>query len=187
MSLKTAKEFDDLAADLELLSSLVVLVGVPEETSDRGEVITNAVLAYIHDNGAPESNIPARPFMTPGIDRAKQRTQHYLEQTAKDVLRSMSNDRIDLVYKGLTKVGLLNQAAIRLTITEGIPPPLADSTLRARLRRFNGRSGEREELDRRKAARKINPLYAGGTDLAKPLIDTGELRNSINFVIRKKL
>lgn len=56
--------------------------------------------------------------------------------------------------------------------------PLADSTVEARARR--GRKGATLELARRAAGE------SPGTDLAKPLIDTGQYRRAITHVVRDK-
>lgn len=56
--------------------------------------------------------------------------------------------------------------------------PLADSTVEARARR--GRKGAKAELARRAAGE------LPGTDLVKPLIDTGQYRRAITHVVRDK-
>src|SRR5260363_213287 len=63
-------------------------------------------------------------------------------------------------------------------MTEGPFKPRAESTLQARARR--GRIGAAIELERRR--RGHTPENAN----AKPLIDTGQLRKSITYVVRKK-
>jgi len=128
-----------------------VLVGVPQDKARRREgEVTNAELAYIHNNGSPARNIPARPFMEPGIKNAAQRINVLMQQTARAVL---SGDKAK-VRQGLESVGLAAQNSIRSKINEGIPPPLKHP------RRGKSRS--------------------------KPLIDTGQLRNSITYVVRRK-
>lgn len=150
-----------------------VLVGVPADKTNRDDEMTNAGLAYIHDNGSPAANIPARPFMRPGIAAAKSDIIRKMKQGAKKVLKGNSDDT-------LTMVGLIAQSAIRAKINEGIPPPLADSTLKGRIRQRQAIKGAKAELAHRKAG------GAAGLGLAKPLIQTGQLRNSISFVIRKR-
>ncbi len=93
--------------------------------------------------------------MVPGITRAKKKIAETLGLSALNVVRG--NGSMD---KGLNKAGLIAQASIREVINEGIPPPLAPETLKARKRR--GRTGE------------------------KPLVDTGQLRNSISYVVKEK-
>jgi hypothetical protein len=70
------------------------------------------------------------------------------------------------------------QNAVRTKITDGPFAPLADSTLRARARR--GRKGAVAELKSRAQGNAPNNANA------KPLIDTGQLRKSITYVVRKK-
>jgi phage gpG-like protein len=154
---KLVDNFPTFRASLKHLKS-DVLVGVPAEEGARknGEGMNNATLAYIHDNGSPAANIPDRPFMQPGIAVAKERIAKFLEQGAREAMHGNPGG----VEKGLQKAGLTAQASIRAAINAGIPPPLAPSTLAARKAR--GRTGE------------------------KPLIDTGQLRNSISYVVRVK-
>jgi len=142
---------------LEKMVKQAVYAGVPSDHSQRKEAgKNNAALAYIHDNGAPEANIPARRFMRPGMNSIKGKVAKVLGGAAKAAMDS-NTDAID---QGLNKAGLLAQNSIRKVINDGVDPPLAESTLAARRRR--GRTG------------------------TKPLIDTAQLRNSISYVIRNK-
>lgn len=173
-----------LSHALSLVADVEVLVGFPEDTATRaddddGEVsdITNAALAYIHDNGAPEQNIPARPFMTPALEGAAPALTDKLGQVLRSVVRSGGDPgRIEM---GMHQVGLIAKLAIQNKISEGIPPPLADSTLQARARR--GRKGAALELKLRRKG-----LVAPSTVLAKTLVDTGEMRKAANYVIRSR-
>lgn len=160
------------------LAKSEVLVGVPSDTTIRRDEtgMTNAALAYIHDNGSPARNIPARPFMRPGMAAAK-----------SEVIRAMKKG-LELILDGskdaevvaLNQAGLIAQARIREYINQGIAPPLADSTLKSRIRARQGVKGAKAELASRRAGN------AASTALAKPLINTGQLRNSITYVIRRK-
>jgi len=152
--------FPTLRASLKNLRS-DVLVGVPSDKSVRkveesGSPMNNATIAYIQDNGSPAANIPARPFMQPGIKAVKPKIATSLQHGARGALQG---DK-DAVEKGLNVAGLAAQASIRSMINEGIPPPLSSLTIASRKAR--GRTG------------------------TKPLVDTGQLRNSINYVVRKK-
>lgn len=160
------------------LASNEVLVGFPEDTTERDEEdtsLTNASLAYIHDTGMPEQNIPARPFMIPGVEQGLPKAAEALKSTARAVLTSKSRE---VASAGLHRVGLIVQAAIRGKINEGVPPPLAKSTLQERARR--GRKGAKQELELRARGE------APSVQFAKPLIDTGQMRNAVNYVIRKR-
>lgn len=180
---------DELLKDLQTLAETEVLVGFPAETADRDPApgdpkspLTNAALGYIHDNGMPEQNIPARPFMLPGMRNAEDKVANILARGARAVLtsgqRRAKNKARTTAEDVLMTAGIAAVSAIKAKIVEGVPPPLADRTLAARARR--GRKGAQEELDRR--AKGEMP----GTGLAKPLIDTAEMLNSVTSVVRSK-
>ena len=179
----TADNVAELRLMMKILAEREVLVGFPEETTTRDDDdsdpdITNAGLGYIHDNGAPEQNIPARPFMIPGMTNAIPQATQALVNVARNVLTKRSPEQVEM---GLTRVGLAVQYALRSKINEGIPPPLSERTLRERASRgTKGRKGANKELQRRMAGEQPS------TQFAKPLIDTGQLRNAINFVIRDR-
>ena len=119
-------------------------------------------------------NIPARPFMTPGITKVRDKVKETLKSAAQGALQG--KDPI----VALNRVGLISQASIRNAINDGIPPPLADSTLRGRIRNRTAIKGAKQELANRESG-----ILPGMQD-AKPLVATGQLRNSINYVIREK-
>ncbi len=156
----TKDELPKLVKQLEKLSAKDVLVGVPRQndarTDNAGETMNNATLAYIQDRGSPAANIPARPFMAPGIMNAQERIASQLRRGIQDLTSGKQAD----VDVSLSKAGMIAQASIRHVINDGPPPPLAESTIADRKRR--GRLSE------------------------KPLVDTGQLRNSINYVLRER-
>lgn len=164
---------------IEALTRSEVLVGVPGDATKRKEGgITNASLAYIHEFGSPGANIPARPFLRPGIQEGMPEIIAKLRGAALKALANL--DDPEAAQKALVAVGLTAQNAVRRYINRGVPPPLKASTLRGRLAGKGPKKGARAELARRAAG------GAPGIDLAKPLIHTGQLRNSITFIIRSK-
>lgn len=175
---RTSLNFES-AAMLALLD-LEVLVGVPDETSTRNEgndgalEITNAAIAYIQDNGAPEINLPARPFMREGIRNATPSILKQLDRAARAAIAG-NLEGVDQSFHG---AGLAAQRGIQNRIKEGIPPPLSEYTLKERARK--GRKGAALELEARERGE------APGLELATPLIDTGELLQSIKYAIRRR-
>jgi len=168
---RTAK----IAKDLDRLTRENVLVGVPGKTDKRKEgEVTNATLAFIHDQGSPAQNIPARPFMKPGIKAVQKQITSILRAGAMDVLSGQSG----AAERALNKAGLTASSSIKNVINEGIAPPLKWSTVKGRLRNKIAVKGAKAAL-------------AHGGDMpdmadAKPLVATGQLRNSITYVIRDK-
>lgn len=184
-----------LLAAIEAITNSEILVGVPASDADRlyesdkrrpgsvtrkSKTMSNAALAYWHDNGAPEANIPARPFMHPGINDAKPKVVKHLAKVAISLLDGSKTN----AAAAMNAAGISAVSAIRRRINEGPPPPLAESTIRARARA--GSRGAREHLafmdwpaSMRKAARDA------GMGIAKPLVVTGQLRNSITYIVRQ--
>ncbi|MGY2438562.1 hypothetical protein [Pseudomonas sp. SDO52101_S400] len=147
-------------ATIQELAGKQVLVGIPASKATReegdAEPINNAQLGHIHEYGAPASNIPARPFLIPGVARAQESINGHLQKAAKAAMDG-NEEKVDVE---LNATGLVAQAGARYEINNGDLAPLSDRTLAARRKR--GRTG------------------------IKPLIDTGQLRNAITYVIREK-
>lgn len=169
-----------VAAALSTLASVRVMVGVPAEKAlrkpdpgEKGEPINNAALAYIHENGAPEAHIPPRPFLLPGV----RNVQDEIERGVKNAGQLALDGNSEGMMRQLTAVGLKAQAAVRNKITDGPFVPLAQRTIEERAAR--GRKGAIKQLAQMAKGLPFDP------NLTRPLIDTGQLRASINFVIRK--
>lgn len=156
---------DDVLKSIQALAKQQVLVGVPSETAGREDEngpINNAAIGYILETGAPERNLPARPFLVPTILKVRGDLAKRAETTLKRVMSGKPGAQKE-VARGLGGIGLLAANAVKATINAGDFAPLAASTIYRRQNRKKApRSGE------------------------KPLIDTGQLRNSITYVIRGK-
>jgi hypothetical protein len=144
---------------LRALASTQVLVGVPSDRDERkGEQpINNAQIAYLMENGSAVANIPARPVLIPGVEAVADKCADIIAKGAADSILGGQSEYI----KSLNKAGLIAQASVRGTLTAGEGfAPLAESTLKARERKgFKG---------------------------TKPLLVTGQLRNSYTYVVRKR-
>lgn len=153
---------DDVAKLMRTLKELGnggdVLVGIPSEKDYRqGEPIGNAAIGYIQEKGSAKQGIPPRPFLEPGVAAVADKCAGIIGNGAADALTSMDASKITVAKN---KAGLIAQSSVKATITAGEGfEPLSDATLAARKRR--------------------------GVSRTKPLIDTGSLRNSITYVIRK--
>jgi len=160
VSLSTVDRAPELRRQLRALTASRVFVGFPAGTAlrrpdgDEPREVNNAFLGYVHNNGAPEANIPARPFMGPGIANAQGEIVARFNACAQSILRGGPVN----IEATLHAVGLIAQNAIRAKISDGPFLPLAPATLAARRRR--GRTG------------------------TQPLQDTGQMRNAVNYVIR---
>lgn len=172
----------EMLRQIRALAQKEILVGYPAETSERkaeeGEEdtgLTNAAIAYVQENGDPDLNIPARPHLGPAIAEISGELVEMFAAAGRAALRDPSPDVVDQRFH---RIGTRAAMAVKRKITDGLEPPLADATLRARARR--GSKGAKAELESRAQGN------APGTANAKPLIDTGQLRNAVNYVIRNK-
>lgn len=167
---KAAQVFEGIAA----LAAKRVMVGIPADNTDRKDdgPITNAALGYIHENGAPEVNIPARPWLVPGVKSDQQNITDGLKVAGELALDGNPQG----VERQFHRVGLRTSSAVKAYLNAGVAPPLAESTLRGRAAR--GRKGAKKELANRAAG------GTASTELAKPLIDTAQMRNAVTYVVR---
>jgi hypothetical protein len=183
---RTIDNLKKLTQGVEALTRTQVMVGVPADKSPRkdGDAITNAELAYIHDKGSADGRIPARPFMEPGIEAVKDQIIVEMRNAGKALLSGGKAGGAKKVEMYLNRIGIIATRSIKAKITEGIPPPLAPSTIAGRIRRVKGKA-RRKKIDAALAAGMPESRQAGVEGLFTPLIVTGALRNSIVYVLRK--
>ena len=155
---------DNAQSILDALKSLTkkdVLVGIPEEDSEREDVpFGNAGVGYVN--------------LIPGVKSVEEQTVPQLKAAAQAALEGNAAG----AERALNRAGTLAANGVRRYMTITGFTPLADSTVEARARR--GRKGAKAELARRAAGE------SPGTDLVKPLIDTGQYRRAITHVVRDK-
>ena len=195
---KTIDNVGKLVERVSALSQNEVLVGVPEDKATRKKgTITNAALAQIHEFGSPAHNIPARPFLYPGIRKVRSQIVAMMRKAAKDALTSSGDRNSSLL--ALQKIGMLARNSVVNEITNPQPPfvPLKAATIRARLRRTQ--AGRRKLRDIKEGGQAAGMSMSealnaygkaswdtGGAGLnIHPLIDTGQLRASITYVVRE--
>lgn len=160
-----------------------VLVGVPDVNAEKGREPgqpNNAMLARVHDQGDPTANIPARPFMAPGMHEGQAR---YLPLLRRAGAAALAGDATG-VQRWLHAAGLVAASAVQAVITRGIAPPLAPSTVRGRIARRKSKTWRAKR--RAEVAANVAAGAAPGAGIFTPLIDTGALRASITYVLRRR-
>ena len=154
---------DGVVQSIKTMGEKRVLIGIPRpKASRKGDDIGNAALGYIHETGSGARNIPARPFLVPGVREAEPEVLKILKDAARQSV-SFAKGTVDkgAVDRGLNAAGLVAQATVKRTLRDGTDfRPLSHATLAARRRK--GFMGE------------------------KPLVRTGQLLNSITYVIRDR-
>lgn len=165
-----------------------VLIGIPDSTTSRdeevGQEITNATLGYIHENGSPAANIPARRHLVPGVEKVEEKAVAKLKQAAQATMRGDAQKADQL----LNDAGIIGMGGVKSEINwEGDFEPLKPATIRNRHRSRGTKSMRDNE-------RQYLALVAGGMLPAdaqsaagiRPLVNSAQYRNSITYVVRKK-
>jgi hypothetical protein len=171
-----------LQAALDALSSIEVLIGIPsdrdqprlvdqatrakpeqrQDTTEEGAITSNATLGYIHEHGNPINNIPARPWLGPGVEGSKAAWLRYMQQAGEAALQGEPG-RMD---KALHAAGTTAVSAVKNRIVAGLQPPLSPVTIARRRARTPSRQA-RSQSD------------------VTPLVDTAQMLNSISYVIKR--
>jgi len=148
-----------------------VLVGIPEKGSARNTQATakrmkikgrinNAQLCYIHTHGSPMHGIPARPIIEPALEAAdnKARTAMILGNAARALFKAQPAQ----AKLHLHQAGLFASSAVKRWFTDS----------------RNNWAPNAPSVAAHK--RKNKP------GVIRPLIDTGQLRNAITYVVLDK-
>ena len=155
----TVDKIGKVAKAMNFMMENEVYVGISDETTTRekGEPVTNAELLFIHTNGSPVNNIPARPVIEPAIKDDKDRISKMMESA---FLTAEKGDMTGALNK-LKLAGMRAQNVCRAWFT-------------------NPKNGWAPNSPRTAARKRAK----GSTD-PKPLKDTGELRKSITYFIKR--
>lgn len=136
--------FPLIARAIAAMSRDTVLVGIPADSPPRRNPADppNAVIGYVMENGAPDINVPARPFLGPGIQDARAGAIKALQQGAAQALKDVAALKTTAsnggaVRQALESVGQMAEDAVKARIDRGGFVPLAQSTIKARRARGN--------------------------------------------------
>lgn len=157
----------ELNSSLRKLKGSLVMVGIAkgsdkDKRKDGG--IDNSDLGWIHENGSPSRNIPARPFLRPGVKEGSEKICSQMEAAMRAALK----DDKTAMKAHLERAGMVAVSSVKSYMQTASFAPLADSTLRNRHR------------SRKTKSRRTNELL--GKDV-RPLINTGALQQSIDYYV----
>ncbi|MCL2084422.1 MAG: hypothetical protein FWH06_04085 [Oscillospiraceae bacterium] len=166
----------DLKAIQEAIAEAVsneILVGIPDDANERPEnssaAVTNAELLYIHTNGSEINKIPKRPVIEPALEHSKEQVSSLLQSVA-DAALSGDIQRVRDAQERAGKQGRnIARAWFRDPANEWAPN--ADITVKGGWMK-NKKTGKK--------------FKAKGKRSSRPLIDTGELRRSITYRVKRK-
>ncbi len=140
------KEWTNVIKGIDSKNVLVGVIGTTD--GERG----NAMLMAVHEYGTEDGKIPERRPIRLTMENNSAKYAQRFQQAIDKALR----DEID-IDTALRSIGEECAGDVKITVMNGLTPPLAPSTVRARKNKSD------------------TPLY-----------DTGELVNSITYEVRKK-
>lgn len=182
---------DETLAVFQAIEELVgkeVLIGIPESKNSRQAVdgeapINNAALGYLHEFGSPAQNIPARAFLIPGVQKAEKPALYQLRKAADATLDGQPKK----ADQYLNAAGVVGSNSARNEISTANFAPLSPATIRNRHRQRGTKSmRESEQVYLMLVSKGVDPGAAQTETDIRPLINTGQLRNSITYVVRKR-
>jgi hypothetical protein len=118
--------------------------------------------------------------MEPGVKAVRKEIAQEFLNAGKAVFQGGANS----VTLYLNRIGIIATRSIKGVITAGIPPPLAPSTIAGRIRRIKGKK-RRQKIADAQAAGTPDSRQSGAEGIFTPLVVTGQLRNSITYILRK--
>ncbi|MGI3903110.1 MAG: hypothetical protein ACRYGP_30320 [Janthinobacterium lividum] len=181
---------------VEKLIRTRLLVGIPGDSAPRqpapGEKNppNNAVIGYLMETGDAEMNLPARPFLDPGVRAA---LPAITKGMTKAVVSALSGKPAE-IKNGFDEAGLAAVASIQGVMIAGGFAPLSDRTIEARARRRNPDTGKLSGAATSRNARNFLKLRGEGVPdevlhdagLAAPLLDTRSLFRSVTYIVKQR-
>jgi hypothetical protein len=172
-------------ASINELVGKQVLVGIPDTGAERkdDEGANNAVIGYTMEFGSPSQNIPARAHLIPGVQKAEPQALRQMRAAASATMDGDSKKADQF----LNAAGMIASNEVRGMINDNIPPALSPNTIRNRHRQRGTKSmRESEQVYLNLVSKGVTPEAAQGETGIIALLNTGEYRNSITYVVRKK-
>lgn len=153
-----------------------VLVGIPDGSANKKSGQQLALIGYSMEHGTSRG-VPSRPFLRPGLERARPQIIKLMAKATSLVMDGKSPAAI------LEKIGMTAVNNVKMFITEDPhPPPLSPKTIRAR-----------KYQRMTKSRRKSEKLYHAMTKEAdaqiqeslgiKTLVNTGQMRTSVTYYV----
>jgi len=153
--------WDKILRQLGLLRKTVITVGVHANDSKRTDDASNVQIAAVHEFGA--GKIPERSFLRATVDGDSSIMRFAQEQADAVVHGEMT------AAKAGERIGIVTSDRVKRRIRGHIAPPLAAATIERKI--VKGAHG--------------GGLASKAGDPAAPLIDTGQLINSITYEVKQ--
>jgi hypothetical protein len=152
----------------------VGIIGAKAEEQHVGSEFSNADIGLVHEFGSADGRIPERSFIRSAIDDHEEELVGML----KKVDDAIAEKKPVNFRRAMSIIGEAAASFVRGMIRGGIPPPNAEATLERKLNLNPPKTEKaRNQIRSRAAAGEVGHLGD-----PTPLIDTGQLINSITHV-----
>jgi hypothetical protein len=178
---KVTDNTDKLISSLQGVIKRTLLVGIPSENAPREDSsVSNAMIGYVQEFGEPANNLPARPFLVPGVNMKKDEIVQRLRIAAKAAIEG-DEARAQTM---LDSLGLILVNSVHDVMDAQQFVPLAPSTVEARLAKLSPKERRNLEKDLGTGAITLETIASGASEYLKILEDTRSLYKAITYVIR---
>jgi hypothetical protein len=161
----------ELNKAIERLARSVVMVGIA--AGGKGDRRTdgappNHLLGFVHEFGSPSVGIPPRPFLVPGVSKNEPAITSKLKGAMKAALAGNGKE-MDVL---LEQAGIVAVSGVKHEMSTAAYEPLKPATIKNRNRSRLTKSHREDEVP--------------GSLTIRPLINTGALRDSIDYYVVKR-
>jgi hypothetical protein len=180
---------ENILKEMEKLKDMTVKVGLPvgsgEYDDDNGKKLLIAQVAAWNELGVKNKDdtgwyIPPRPFIRTTADSKREKIQEAIDKNIGLVLHGKADAKTALGGVGEAVVGLIKD-----TIREGPWDPNSEVTIHGSDSVVVGKETKVSKKTGKTYTKTIKKQFIKGKKSSKPLIDTGTMRNSIQYVTEK--
>lgn len=174
-----AKESKDIYNKLKSLRKIEILVGIPEQKTNRIEQkVTNAYLLALHTKGSPLTGLPARPVIEPAL--TAQGNSDRIVQDLRKIAELVLNNQLTEAKRHMAITG---QDAVNMIRDWFEDPrngwePIKPETVAAKLRKTKKSLKKRQQL--------VEDYIAGEEGINQALVDTGQMKKAITYILREE-
>ena len=170
-----SKEGEIFEKSVDALSDVVGKVGWFESARYPDKNSTPvASVAAVQEEGSPEHNIPARPFLAPTVHQQGAAWKKGMIDGLRQVFRGKTT-----INNVLTQITARAAGQIQKQIAAVTEPPLQPETIKARQRRLLSKVGIPRKHLTKQEAKLLSKKGIEVNLIGKPLVDTGHMRDTL--------
>lgn len=173
----------DFLKQLEKLKQTNIYVGIPEEKAGRRNKkneMNNATLMAIHTNGSPLRGLPERPIIEAAIEETSNAQK--ISNGLKDIGEAIVDEDIVKAKRLMKRLGqeASNMARAWFTDPRNNWPRVKEETAMRQIKKATKKTVTKQERQEM-----VEEYMMGVSGIKTTLIDTGQMRKAITYVIEE--